>query len=181
MTLTTAPLKVARCLVAALGLCGILPMIPAAANTTATATHAAPTAQPGGLGTVFFSPAQRQRITQARRGIAASDDAVATGAVRLDGLVRNGRGMATAFINGQEAGPQLASTGAALNIEAQGVRLDARTRLVVGQSVVPGAGNAPMDLVPAGSVVSGAAQRAEAPPAAGGLRLQRSSPGARQP
>jgi hypothetical protein len=154
----------------------------------ANAPHAPPmAAEAHTLGTLFYTPAQRQRINQARRGGNAGDitnataQATATAALRLDGLVRTGRGTTTAFINGQEAGHHLAGTGATVNIEAQGVRLDTRTRLVVGQSVVPGTGHAPQDLVPTGSVVSGSAARSATPAAnagntAGTLHLQRSRP-----
>lgn len=138
-------------------------------------------APPAGLGALFYTPAQRQRITLARRGQPSAEAGHTGGAVRLDGLVRSSRGATVAFINGQEAGTHLAHNGAAVNVQAQGLRLDERTHLAVGQSVVPGAGNAPVDLVPAGSVVRGRQPKAEPLAAPGGLSLRRSTTGPARP
>ena len=106
------------------------------------------------LGTVFYTPEQRQAITKARQEGPASDQG--SSKVRLDGMLRSASGQTVAWVNGQEVAPPGQRPGtAAVSLQGATVMLEHQRSLKVGQSAFASGVESPVDLVPPGSIRTG--------------------------
>ena len=120
------------------------------ALTAACGALAAPSAT--GLGTLLYSPAERDEIVRARQGLADSLQEVTQ--KRLSGIVRRQGGKSTVWVNDEAMQEGDTDTPAIVGVDA--VVKDKRLR--VGQSVDALTGET-HDLVPPGSVRASAASR----------------------
>ena len=113
----------------------------------ATAAAAAPA--DAGLGTLFYSPAERDEIVRERRGETGGAVLELT-QKRLSGVVRRAGGKSTVWVNGEPLPEGATDTPALVGVDA--VVKDKRLR--VGESVDALTGDT-SDLVPPGSVRAG--------------------------
>lgn len=126
-------------------------LVPAASAASATVTEATPVHNATPLGTLFYSPAQRAAITQARAGSLvnqgssgeADSDAIKSPPpiLEINGVVRRGQGKSTVWINrrpvaeGQPIGaagsPSIANRSVV--IDGKAVRVGETINLATGQ------------------------------------------------
>ncbi|MBC7916794.1 MAG: hypothetical protein H7Y28_03195 [Rhodoferax sp.] len=111
---------------------------------TATSVWAAPTSETG-LGTLLYSPAQRDAMVRERSGQVGMLQEIAQR--RLDGVVRREGGKGTVWVNGDALRQGDPTTPKIVGVDA----VVKERRLRVGQSVDAITGEA-SDLVPPGSV-----------------------------
>ena len=102
-----------------------------------------------GLGTLFYSPAQRDEIVRERRGETGSAVLELT-QKRLSGVVRRAGGKSTVWVNGEPLAEGAPDTPALVGMDA----VVKEKRLRVGESVDALSGDT-SDLVPPGAVRAG--------------------------